>query len=326
MTRRRCDLCGREGECESLRVREMQFGTGEAFTYLHFPSCGCLQLADPPDDLGKYYPSQYYSVQEGEGGLKGWLKSVRGRYTVSGRGLLGRALAWLFPPGIVDLHRSLRQMDAAPHWRILDVGCGSGELLDHFAAAGFRNLTGVDPLLSHAETRPNGVRLIPGTMEDLEGEFDLIMLHHSLEHMVDQKGALDRVARLLRPGGWSLIRVPVTDSWAWEHYREHWAQIDAPRHLVIHSTESLERLARSRGLALEGLRRDSVAVQFFGSEGYRGGLPLEEAGRRTGWWRKRVLQSRARRLNREGRGDQAAFLFRKTEGPGDRDPDGSAEG
>lgn len=292
----------------------MQFGTGEPFTYLHFPSCGCLQLADLPEDLGNYYPSEYYSVREGEGGLKGWLKSVRGRYTVSGRGWLGRALAWLFPPGIVDLHRSLREIGVARDWRILDVGCGSGELLDHFAAAGFRHLTGVDPLLPDAETRSNGVRLLPGTMEDLDAEFDLVMLHHSLEHMPDQRGALTDVARLLRPEGWSLIRVPVTDSWAWEHFREHWVQIDAPRHVVIHSTSSLERLALGRGLRLEGLRRDSVAVQFFGSEAYREGVPLEQAGRRTGWWRKRNLHRRAQRLNRKGRGDQAIFLFRKTAG------------
>jgi len=36
------------------------------------------------------------------------------------------------------------------------------------------------------------------------------------------------------PGGWCVIRIPTVSSFAWEHYREQWVQLDAPRHFFLH--------------------------------------------------------------------------------------------
>lgn len=102
--------------------------------------------------------------------------------------------------------------------------------------------------------------MVKGTIHDIEGEFDLIMFHHSLEHMSEQRGVLARVRKLLATGGWCLIRLPVVPNDAWQEFRENWVQLDAPRHEIIHSVDSLTRLAG------EGRRTGGPIAVDVGSE------------------------------------------------------------
>lgn len=161
------------------------------------------------------------------------------------------------------------------------------------------------------------MRLRRGSLEAVAGDYDLVMLHHSFEHMADPHRAMAAVARRVRPGGWALVRVPVADSHAWEVYREDWVQLDAPRHLHLHTPRSMARLAETAGFRIDGVEWDSSAFQFWGSEQYRLGMALSapgslSRGRRHGPFSRRQLrcwERAARRLNREGKGDQAAFYL-----------------
>jgi hypothetical protein len=46
----------------------MLYATREMFTYILCEGCGCLQIAEIPPDLGRFYPSHYYSfVPVGKG-------------------------------------------------------------------------------------------------------------------------------------------------------------------------------------------------------------------------------------------------------------------
>jgi SAM-dependent methyltransferase len=162
-----------------------------------------------------------------------------------------------------------------------------------------------------AAVRPAGINLVKGDLSSAEGTFDLIMFHHSLEHIADHRGTLQLVARRLAPGGFCVIRMPVASSYAWEHYRENWVQIDAPRHFFIHTVNSIRLLGSVCGLELAAVIYDSTEFQFVGSEMYREGRPLANSPR--GLFSRselRHFRKRADRLNLEERGDSAAFLFR----------------
>jgi hypothetical protein len=50
--------------------------------------------------------------------------------------------------------------------------------------------------------------------------------------------------------------------------------LDAPRHFYLHSRKSLTLLVERAGLRIEHLYCDSFALQFWGSEQYRRGIPL----------------------------------------------------
>jgi SAM-dependent methyltransferase len=105
--------------------------------------------------------------------------------------------------------------------RILDIGCGYGELLRNMRAQGFRHLTAVDSFIGDS-VKADGLRIVRGESGDLDERFDFVMLHHSLEHMPNPLGALAEVRRLLRRGGAVLVRVPVAGTWAEQHYGVNW--------------------------------------------------------------------------------------------------------
>src|SRR6185295_7824147 len=96
----------------------------------------------------------------------------------------------------------------------------------------------------------NGVRILKRGLDHLDGEYDFVMLHHSFEHIPDSAAALAALGRRLAPGGTLLIRIPVADSFARQHYGINWLNWDAPRHLYLHTRRSMELLAASAGMEI----------------------------------------------------------------------------
>ena len=192
---------------------------------------------------------------------------------------------------------------------ILDVGCGSGRLLFHLHADGFRDLVGLDPNLpaaaiERAAALP-GLRLERGALETHRGRYALVMAHHSFEHMADPRARFAELAALVAPGGWLLLRVPLADSWARGQYGAAWAQLDPPHHRHIPTRASIARLAAEAGLALDHVEDDSGVFQILGSE------RDPPAGTRARFVRWLSARRQAARLRRAGRGDQAAFYLRR---------------
>jgi SAM-dependent methyltransferase len=93
---------------------------------------------------------------------------------------------------------------------VLEVGCGSGELTRALHAAG-HDVTGIDP------GAPDGVLFRKLKLEDLEEDehFDAVVAVRSLHHVTDLSGALDKIVRLLRPGG-----PLVLDEFGWDRLDE----------------------------------------------------------------------------------------------------------
>jgi SAM-dependent methyltransferase len=98
------------------------------------------------------------------------------------------------------------QLPAAPA-RVLEVGCGQGELTTSLATAGYEML-GIDPLA------PQGDLFRRVRLEDLEpadGPFDAVIASRSLHAIRNLDDALEGVVALLRPRG-----LFVLDEIAWD--------------------------------------------------------------------------------------------------------------
>jgi SAM-dependent methyltransferase len=269
--------------------------------------------------MSEYYPLGYYAFTTvpPRGRLLKFMLKLRNRYTLSGRGLVGKLLHRLAPPKLPL--GSLARLGLDRSTRVLDVGCGRGLLLNALGELGFVNLVGADPFLPGDVENGNGVTFLKTSIHEITGEFDVIMLHHAFEHVSDPGPTLKAVERLLASGGRCIIRIPTVSSYAWEHYRTNWVQLDAPRHFYIHSVESMRILAGRVGLELESIVYDSSSFQFWASEQYAADIPLVDprsysvSPRSSSFTSKQIaaFEKRAAELNRTGRGDQAAFYLRK---------------
>jgi SAM-dependent methyltransferase len=214
---------------------------------------------------------------------------------------------------------SLQALDVDRSQRILDIGCGAGLLLQSLHALGFQNLMGVDPLIGSDIEHESGLRISKRPLEEMDGVWDIVMFHHSFEHLPDPEAELQSVYRLLDDDGCCLIRIPTVSSFAWQHYAIHWVQLDVPRHFYLHSTGSMKMLADRAGFDVVDIRYDSTAFQFWGSEQILRGIALHDersyaVNPRESIFSKQALATwaeRAEELNRMRQGDQAVFYLRK---------------
>jgi SAM-dependent methyltransferase len=91
--------------------------------------------------------------------------------------------------------------------RVLEVGCGNGELAKALSAAGCRVLA-IDP---EAPDGPLFRRSLIENLDEPAGTFEAVVASRSLHHVDDLAVALDKVASVLEVGGAVLI-----DDFAWE--------------------------------------------------------------------------------------------------------------
>lgn len=301
-----CRICGAEiADSHTIAVREMHFGTRKAFCYTQCPHCQCLQLLQLPEDPDVFYSENYYRLVDWspQQPWVRWAKLRRNRYEVFHRDWIGWILHMLHPGTAL---RALALVRPTLDMNILDVGCGPGQLLFELQELGFQNLMGVDPLLPSTRY-VKGVHLVRGVLDDIRGLFDVVMFHHSFEHIPNPEETLLAAAQLLKPTGHILIRMPTVSSWAWKYYGPDWVQLDAPRHLFIHSLDSVAILARKAGLRILLTICDSNEFQYWASESYRRNRPLVES--RVPPVRKWLYRWRAERLNQQGVGDQRVWVL-----------------
>ncbi len=323
-----CRICGNTEGNQSHFPKEMMFGWREVFEYIECARCGCLQIAEIPADLAKYYPSEgYYSYKPPkEKHYPAWLLRLRhertryflGEFSVAGAllGLISKRpehFDWFRGRGVT--------LDS----RIVDVGCGAGGLLLKLQREGFRSLLGADPFIQADIDYGNGVRILKRGVEELEGRYDFVMLHHSFEHMADSAVALRALSRRVAPGGTLLLRIPVSDCYARRKYGLDWVAWDAPRHLYLHAVKSMELLAAGAGMEISSVVYDSIGQQFSSSELYMRGVPHVEHGKyrpdrgkdarpdafsQEEW---DAFEKQAAELNRRREGDTACFYLRNRE-------------
>src|SRR4051812_23620650 len=86
-----CGICSCNEDHRVFLVPEFQHGTLETFKYFECSHCGCLQIAEIPEDLGRHYPGNYYSLQPLKSGglkrkIKRFLERRRDRYAFYGKG------------------------------------------------------------------------------------------------------------------------------------------------------------------------------------------------------------------------------------------------
>lgn len=300
---------------------EMMLGIKEKFNYFQCSNCDCLQIQNIPKDLARFYPTNYYSTKPIKrfGFIESYLRKKRvAAITKRQRNINNLISQYLhLEPFYMNW---LGQIELPKSAKILDVGSGSGLMLLELKNLGFTNLTGIDPFIEKDICYSKGFTLWKKDIMDLSETFDFIMFNHSFEHLQEPERVLLKTTMLLNDNGLILIRIPLVGSFAWEHYKTNWVQLDAPRHLFLHSRKSIDFLANRTALKIEEVFYDSTEFQFWGSEQYLQNIPLMDRHsyavdhKNSIFSRKQIENYRAKaiELNATQQGDQACFFIRKS--------------
>lgn len=258
-----CAICGNElPHRPAIRGSDLLHGVPGEFDVYVCRTCGAGNTRPfaTDDELDRFYPDEY-GPHAGGSRIAGGLGRV-----VSERELRGGeagAIA-LQPPG-----------------RLLDVGCGAGELGAWMIRRGWR-VDGIEPSAAACErARARGVEARQGTLDSVELEpdaYDAVSFSHSLEHIGDPVAGLEKAKGALRRGGSVGISVPNFDSWARRRFGSEWFHLDLPRHRLHYTERSLRTLIECVGLKTARTWTTTSSTGLAGSIQYRrmGGLALEE--------------------------------------------------
>ena len=132
--------------------------------------------------------------------------------------------------------------------RILEIGCGTGHNLVMLKRFGQVDAIEIDPAARAIASRRLGRPVMDAPLPALtgveEGAYDLVAILDVLEHVEEDREALENIARKLSPGGRILIAVPA-HPWMWS------AHDVVNHHKRRYTRKTLRAVVEAAGLRLE---------------------------------------------------------------------------
>ena len=238
-----CLICGGTVLAERYHgLRDLIGRSSATYAFLACSRCGSL-TADPlptPEEAASFYPEQYTFREQAAG-------SPADR-------MVGKLLWWGYPRWTYtsDVALTIR-VSGQRRGRLLDIGCGTGTHLGLFRRAGFDaegiELSAEDCAVARQVT---GCTVHHGTLERARlasAQFDVVTMFNVLEHLLNPRETAGSIRDLLRPGGWLVAKVPVSDGWQPSVFGRRWRNVrEVPRHLSLPSTSGMTALFRACGM------------------------------------------------------------------------------
>ncbi len=151
---------------------------------------------------------------------------------------------------IIHVPFQIEALVSLPKGKLLDVGCGSGEMLVIAKRLGWQ-VTGLEIDPNAVKTAiAKGVNVILGDyrkLKDIEESFDCIISSHVIEHVHKPLELFDLFDKRLKSNGVLLLSLPNANSYVRAEFGPNWRGLEAPRHLSIPTIKIIIKLLRHRG-------------------------------------------------------------------------------
>jgi 2-polyprenyl-3-methyl-5-hydroxy-6-metoxy-1,4-benzoquinol methylase len=135
---------------------------------------------------------------------------------------------------------------------LFDIGCGFGHFLLTAKELGY-SIAGVEMSKANVEFVKNqlGIDIIEGNFLDVpeDKQYDLMTLWDVLEHIDYADKIIEKMSRLLKPGGYTFIQVPQIDSFFAILLRSGWWAMGLD-HVNYFSKKTIHQLLLKHGLEL----------------------------------------------------------------------------
>jgi 2-polyprenyl-3-methyl-5-hydroxy-6-metoxy-1,4-benzoquinol methylase len=314
-----CRICGNKVNNKNYVAKEMYFGTRDEFDYVECDNCGNLQIKEYPENIANYYPDNYGSFSllntNRPNKFIGYLREQRLKYAIGEKYTpIGFFINLVTKSGF---EQKLLPADITTTSSILDIGSGIGGLLINLRNKGFKDITGIDIFIKDDIVYDKNLKILKKGLDDIEEQYDFIMLNHSFEHMPNQHKVLQQLYRIIKPGKMIMIRIPVKTEYIWKRYGVKWGSLDAPRHFYLHTLKSMDILAQKNNFKIEKVIFDSGIFQFYSSEQYLKNIPLRSENSYYVSHSKSIFNKKdikkftvlTRELNKTQQGDCACFYL-----------------
>lgn len=238
-----CILCGGSGVSSLRKVTDYWY-TRESFTLYSCPSCGVafIHPASVSGPLSRYYEPAYYAHSAAHLAF-----GRRERAQLDSLRLQKGEKLSLRQTVRTEILRRIVLVDLPfiPDGRLLDVGCGAGNLIAVAEQVGFE-CYGVEPSERARSLLAECGRRAYSDLNDIElpqSDFDIVVFSQSLEHMPEPMRSLEKAVALLRSGGTLIVSAPNYACTESSCFGEYWRHLDVPRHLLGLTPSSLRWIA-----------------------------------------------------------------------------------
>lgn len=275
-----CPICA----AENVRFRLSAYDDRYAFPGI-FDICRCricrhsyVVPSPAHEDDGRLYTAFYpraafdaadFRPKEFACGLASWLN---GEACAAGK--------WV-PPGV----------------KVLDIGCGFGEILAYHQARGCDAYgVEVDENVREVVDRFRlRVRIGPFDPDCYARDFfDYVTLQQVIEHLVRPIDTLRGVASVLRSGGYVVISTPNANGWGARVFDRRWINWHVPYHRHFFSRASMELAARASGLVVASSR--TITSSEWLRYQWHHLLTCPAEGEASAYWSPRGKRSRVVRM------------------------------
>ena len=203
--------------------------SAENFNYYKCSSCKLIFLSPMPDNLGDYYPQNYYHVCSTLEELARGAEPERYKIDIVNQFANGEKLLEIGPAsgGFAYLAKQ-----AGFDVEVIEMSAKCCEFLE--------TKLGVRTINSHNEQQ---------ALSKLEQK-NVIVLWQVIEHLRDPFVLLSEACNKIKRGGILVIAAPNPDALQFRVLGRHWAHVDAPRHVVLIPKELLVEKAKTMGMKL----------------------------------------------------------------------------
>ncbi len=253
-----CNLCGSNNSSLLYKAIDRLHGIEGQFNYVKCNDCGLVYMNPQviQEDISLIYPSTY--------------SPHFSRKKKKSTGLIAMLGNCFFSMAKIKkvIYKSLNNQS-----KVLDIGCGSGSILNIIKNKTGSQVYGVDISENAVQTakKEYGINVFKGDIKEVtwtDKYFDVITAWQYLEHVNDPNKNIEIMSRLLKDNGWLILGVPNSDSLHAKWFKNKWYALDCPRHLCIWSPQTMTALLDKYGLEVQNIVYDNTPWTLTGSLQY----------------------------------------------------------